>query len=87
MKTWLKRIALAFGVLLLIVVAALWWLLGSASGLRFALARAQGATAGALTVQHAEGRLVGPLRLQGVHYADGQGLDAKVADLALDLRV
>ena len=87
MKTWLKRIALAFGVLLLIVVAALWWLLGSASGLRFALARAQGATAGALTVQRAEGRLVGPLRLQGVRYADGQGLDAKVADLALDLRV
>ncbi|WNL47169.1 translocation/assembly module TamB domain-containing protein [Dyella sp. BiH032] len=87
MKTWLKRIALAFGILLLVLVAALWWLLGSAPGLRFALARAQGATGGALTVQHAEGRLIGPLRLQGVRYADGQGLDVKVADAALDLRV
>lgn len=87
MKTWLKRIALAFGILLLVLVAALWWLLGSVSGLRFALARAQGATNGALTVQHAEGRLAGPLRLQGVRYADDQGLEAKVADIALDLRV
>lgn len=84
---WLKRIALAFGVLLLVLAGVLWWLLGSASGLRFALARAQAATNGALTVQQADGRLVGPLRLKGVHYDDGQGMDVKVADVALDLRV
>ena len=87
MKTWLKRIALALGLLLVVLAAVLWWLLGSASGLRFALARAQAVTGGALTVQQAEGRLVGPLRLRGVRYADGQGLDAKIAEATLDLRV
>ena len=34
MTRWLKRIGLVLGVLLLILAAALCWLLGSASGLR-----------------------------------------------------
>lgn len=87
MATWFKRIALAFGILLLILAAALWWLLGSASGLRFALARAQSFTDGALTVQQADGRLAGPLLLKGVRYADGQGMEVKVATATLDLRL
>nr|WP_266171543.1 translocation/assembly module TamB domain-containing protein [Dyella subtropica] len=84
---WLKRIALVFGVLLLLVMAVLWWLLGSASGLRFALARAEQATNGALSVQQAQGRLIGPLQLNGLRYTDDQGLDVKVASATLDLRV
>ena len=87
MATWFKRIAFAFGILLLILAAALWWLLGSASGLRFALARAQSFTDGALTVQQADGRLAGPLLLKGVRYADGQGMEVKVATATLDLRL
>ncbi|WP_266159633.1 translocation/assembly module TamB domain-containing protein [Dyella silvatica] len=87
MKTWIKRIAIALGVLLLLLVAALTWLLGTGSGLRFALARAQGFTHGALSVQDAQGRLIGPLQLKGVRYADGRGLDVKVASAELDLRV
>ena len=83
---WVKRIAIAFAVLLLVVAAALWWLLGSNAGLRFALARAQAATDGALHVQQAQGRLIGPLDLAGVHYDDGKGLVASVAKLHLDLR-
>lgn len=82
---WLKRIAIAFAALLLVVAAALWWLLGTGSGLRFALARAQSATDGALQVQQAHGRLIGPLDLAGVRYDDGKGTVATVAKAHLDL--
>lgn len=87
MKIWIKRVVIALAILMLLVVVALTWLLGTGSGLRFALARAQGATNGALSVQHAQGRLIGPLQLTGVRYADGKGLDVKVASAQLDLRI
>lgn len=82
--TWFVRIAMALGVLLLVVVLGTWWLVGSASGLRFALARAQGFTDGALTVQQAEGRLAGPLNITGLRYRDGKGMDVRVARAHLD---
>jgi translocation and assembly module TamB len=85
---WLKRIGIALGVLLVIVAAALWWLLGSEAGLRFALARGIAATGGALSVQHASGHLAGPLQLDGIRYRDtGGGIDVQVAKARLDLRV
>ncbi|WP_426688016.1 translocation/assembly module TamB domain-containing protein [Rhodanobacter ginsengiterrae] len=84
---WVKRIAIAFAALLLIVAAALWWLLGTGAGLRFALARAQSATDGALHVQQARGRLVGPLELTGVRYDDGKGTVVRLATARLDLRL
>ncbi|WEN14748.1 translocation/assembly module TamB domain-containing protein [Rhodanobacter sp. AS-Z3] len=84
---WLKRIAMAVAALLLLVAAALWWLLGTSAGLRFALARAQSATAGALHVQQASGRLIGPLDLAGVRYDDGQGTVVTLATARLDLRL
>jgi translocation and assembly module TamB len=87
MRKWLKRVALVLAALLVLLAAALWWLLDSAGGLRFALGQAQRVTDGALTVQHAEGRLIGPLQLSGLRYADGSGLDAKVAQANVDLRI
>jgi translocation and assembly module TamB len=81
---WLIRIGVAFGVLVLVVVLGVWWLVGSASGLRFSLARAQGFTDNALTIEHAEGRLAGPLDLAGVRYRDGKGMDVRVAKAHLD---
>ena len=83
---WFKRTAVAFAVLLLLVAAALWWLLGTGAGLRFALARAEAASGGALHVQQAHGRLIGPLDLAGVRYDDGQGTVVRVAKAQLDLR-
>ncbi|MEX1826364.1 translocation/assembly module TamB domain-containing protein [Luteibacter sp. CQ10] len=82
--TWLIRIGVALGVLLLAVVLGVWWLVGTASGLRFALARAQGFTDNALTVGTAEGRLAGPLDLGNVRYRDGKGMDVRVARAHLD---
>lgn len=84
---WLKRIATALAIVLLLLAAALWWLLGTGAGLRFALARAQSATAGALEVHQASGRLLGPLDLAGIRYDDGKGTVAEVAKAHLDLRV
>ncbi|RAP59416.1 translocation/assembly module TamB domain-containing protein [Oleiagrimonas sp. MCCC 1A03011] len=82
----LKRIAIAFGVLLLIAGLALGWLLGTASGLHFALARVEHATGNALQIQQSQGRLAGPLTLSGVRYRDAQsGLDVRIAKVELDL--
>lgn len=83
---WFKRIAIASVALLLLVAAALWWLLGTGAGLRFALARVQAATDGALHVQQAQGRLLGPLDLAGIRYDDGKGTAATVARAHLELR-
>lgn len=86
-RRWLRWTLLSFLALLLVVLACLAWLLGTSSGLRFALARAEGFSHGQLTVQSANGRLLGPLDLGGLRYADGKGLDAKVAKAHIDLRV
>ncbi|EIM02345.1 pathogenicity protein [Rhodanobacter thiooxydans] len=83
---WFKRIAIAFAALLLVLAVVLWWVLGTGSGLRFALARAQSATNGALQVQQALGRLIGPLELAGVRYDNGNGTVVTVAKAHLDLR-
>ena len=84
---WLKRIGIALLALLVLLALGLWWLLGSNAGLRFALARASGFTDGALSVQQASGSLAGPLELEGLRYADGKGLDVRVARAKLDLRI
>jgi translocation and assembly module TamB len=83
---WLKRIAIAFAVMLLVLAAALWWLLATGAGLRFALAWAQSTTHGALQWKQAQGSLIGPLQLDGLRYDDGQGTVADVARARLDLR-
>ncbi|AND71275.1 hypothetical protein ATSB10_38210 [Dyella thiooxydans] len=84
-RRWLR--ALAFGLLavVLAIALALGWLLGTGSGLRFAIARASAATGGALSVARAEGRLLGPLTVQRLRYRDKQGLDVQVARARLDL--
>ncbi|KRE88659.1 pathogenicity protein [Frateuria sp. Soil773] len=85
-RRWPRRLAAALLILLALLALGAGWLLGTGSGLRFALARASGLTGGALSVQQAQGRLIGPLDLAGVRYADGKGLDARVGRLHLDLR-
>jgi translocation and assembly module TamB len=86
-RHWLRWTLLSVLALVLVLLAFIAWVIGTAPGLRFALARAEGFTDGQLTVQSAQGRLVGPLDLVGLRYADGKGLDVKVAKAHLDLRV
>src|SRR5579859_1847629 len=85
-RRWLRWSLCALLAALIVLGAFIGWLLGTAPGLRFALARAEGITHGALTVQSAQGRVLGPLDLTGLRYADSQGLDVKVAKAHLDLR-
>ena len=85
-RRWLRWIGGGVLVLMLLIGLLLGWLLGTGSGLRFALARASSFTGGALQIQSAHGRLIGPLDLRGVRYHDADGLDARVATLHLNLR-
>ncbi|WP_158881878.1 translocation/assembly module TamB domain-containing protein [Rhodanobacter sp. L36] len=85
-RRWLRWLAGSVLLIIVLLIALLGWLLGTASGLRFALARAQSITHGALQVKQANGRLIGPLDLSGVRYDDGKGMVANVATLHLDLR-
>lgn len=81
---WLIRVGSALGVLVIVIALGVWWLVGTASGLRFALERAKGFTGNALSVTQAEGRLAGPLDLAGVRYNDGKGMDIRVAKAHVD---
>ncbi|OOG46024.1 pathogenicity protein [Rhodanobacter sp. C01] len=85
-RRWLRRVGIALACLLVLLAILTSWLLGTASGLRFALARVQAATHGALHVGQAQGRLIGPLDLAGVRYDDGRGTVVMVAKAHLDLR-
>ncbi|HET8899311.1 MAG TPA: translocation/assembly module TamB domain-containing protein [Rhodanobacteraceae bacterium] len=85
MKRWLKWFGVLLSALLLLVVVALVWLLGTTAGLRFALARASGLSDGRLSVQQVEGRLWGPLDLRGLSWRDrGNGIDAHIDTLHVD---
>ncbi|TAL83279.1 MAG: pathogenicity protein [Rhodanobacter sp.] len=84
-RRWPRRLGLALLLVLVLLGSAIGWLLGTGSGLRFALSQARSASAGALTVQRAQGRLIGPLQLHGVRYRQADGLDVQIADLRLNL--
>jgi len=86
-RRWLRWLGLALLLGLVLLISAGSWLLGTASGLRFALAHVQIATHGALRVQQAQGCLLGPLDLVGVQYDDGNGTVVNVAKAHLDLRL
>lgn len=83
----LKWLGIGLLVLLLILALALFWLLRTESGARFALARAVGAMQGKLAVERSSGPLSGPLTLEGVRYADPSiGVDARLGRVLLELK-
>ena len=86
-RRWPRWVAGVVLLLVLLLGLSLGWLLGTGSGLRFALARASSSTDDALQVHSAQGRLIGPLDLRGVRYHDADGLDVRVAMLHLDWRL
>ncbi len=80
-----KRIFVVIAAVLLLLVIALGWLLGTTSGLRFALTRVSAATQGALHVQQANGRLAGPMTLIQISYRGADGLTLHIKRIHLDL--
>ncbi len=86
-KQLLKWIGIAFLALVLVTGALLFWLLGTESGARFALARAVGAMEGKLSFERSGGHLAGPLSLVNVRYHDpAAGVDARVGSVIVDLK-
>lgn len=81
---WLAWIGAVLLALVLLLLLALWWVLSTAGGRDFALARAIGLLPpGALSVERSEGSLRGPLTLHGVRYAqDGLLFQAERVHLA-----
>ena len=81
----LKVASVLIGALVLLIVIAATWLLATTSGMRFALDRARAFTHNALSVQQADGRLIGPLDLHGLRYADAEaGIDVTLRRVHLD---
>jgi hypothetical protein len=84
MKKWLKRIAIALGVLVALGTTFSLWLQYTQSGARFALARVQGALDGKLAIADVSGTLSGPLFLSGLRYRDAKtGVDAVKVESAI----
>lgn len=80
----MRRLALALGVLLLLLIATGVWLLGTQSGLDFTRTRAQAFSHDALSVQQAQGRLWGSLDLRGVQWRGANGLRVNIATARID---
>lgn len=76
------RIAAAFAAAVAVLAAAAAaWMVGTESGLRWLLARAEGATHGALRIEGAGGSLWSGVRAARAHYADaGLRLDAEAIE-------
>ena len=60
------------------------WLLATESGLRALAGGAAGLLPGKLAWQALSGRLIGPLRIQGLAYEDASGLEIRLEDFELD---
>lgn len=84
MKRALKWLVALLGVLVLVLAVAMFWLLRTQAGARFALGQVIEATQGKLTIEASEGRLAGPLVLRNVHWRDA-GVDARIGMVQLDI--
>ena len=83
-RRWLRAVGIAVLLLIVFLATGISWLLCTESGLRFALERAEGFTNGALQVQNAQGRLIGPLQIGSVRYDDGEGTHVAVTQANID---
>ena len=86
-RRWLRRLVLSVLAIAVLLFGAAGWLLGTTSGLRFALVQARGLSHGALSVQQARGRLSGPMDLAELRYDDGKGTVVSAAQMHLQLRL
>ncbi|RDS84611.1 pathogenicity protein [Dyella monticola] len=86
-RRWLLAIGIGLLVLFALMTGGLGWLLCTGAGLRFALAQAQGFTHGALHVEQARGRLIGPIDMTQLRYDDGKGTDVVITGAHLDWNI
>ncbi len=84
-----RRIVLiGLGAVLLVIAGGATWLLATQSGLRFAVARAEGFLAPKLSIESVEGAVSRTIRLRGVHWQDPEsGVDATLATGEVEIGV
>lgn len=90
MKRWVKRLALWGGggilALVLLLAAGAWFVLGTQPGSRFLFKRLGALMPGSFEVQALQGRISGPLTIQGLTYKR-PSIEVHVDRLALDWRL
>lgn len=79
----MRRIAYSLLTLLVILIAGVYWLTATQSGLNFVLEQTQKQLP-ALTIETAEGQLAGRLKMQDIHYAPEEGVKVHLRSLDLD---
>lgn len=84
-RRWLHWTLAAIGAVVLIAILGVLWVLNTASGTRFALARVQSAMGTKLAIESSSGTIAGPLSLTGLQYNDPvSGLQASVKRIVVD---
>lgn len=80
-KRLFKVTGLSLLALVIVLLAGLAWVLGTESGLQQSLALAKKVAPGELEWEEANGKLIGPLKVLGLHYSQSDGLDTRVSAL------
>jgi translocation and assembly module TamB len=78
-----KKLFYSFLVLLLLILLSLGWLLGTQSGLNAAVGLAERFVP-ALQINQAQGRLLGNMSMQGIHYLPEDSSGAEIEQFSLD---
>ena len=86
-RRWLRLIGILLFAFVVLVASGLGWLLCTRSGLNFALGQAQAFMHGALQVQQAQGRLIGPVDIGSLRYDDGKGTAVVITRTHLDWNI
>ena len=85
-RKWLTGIGAAIAALIVVLVALLFWVLYTPSGLRFALDRGVAMMHGQLAYASANGTLAGTTTIDGLHYRDESGTTVAIEHASVDLR-
>jgi len=83
-KKTLKILSIGVLLLLLVIVGATAWVLGTEKGLEQSLAVAKKYAPGELQWQQAAGKFTGPLQILGLQYVQNDGLEVQLGDIAFD---
>ncbi len=85
-RKWLLGIGAAIGALIVVLVALLFWVVYTPSGLRFALDRGVAMMDGQLAYAGASGTLAGTTTIDGLRYRDKGGTTITIEHASVDLR-
>lgn len=81
---WLRRILIALVAVVVVLVAVLWALLGTAAGTRWVVAQGLGAAGESVRIDSVEGTLLDRITVQGLEVADAAGVWLTAQRVTLD---